>query len=101
VVLDQASEPISSAKEDAPAVAEPTDAVFDEWILQDMVIKQQSWTERQHFSFNLVGISAQRADSSQVLQTAQAAMSSSAYREEQRKKEAHSIGRSMARQMEG
>ncbi|XWW94489.1 hypothetical protein V2A60_002432 [Cordyceps javanica] len=36
--LDQASEPISVAQEDA--VAEPTDATFDEWILQDVVLKR-------------------------------------------------------------
>ncbi|KAM3469841.1 hypothetical protein MY8738_009967 [Beauveria namnaoensis] len=38
--LDQASEPISAAQEDVHAVAEPTDAAFDEWILQDVVLKR-------------------------------------------------------------
>ncbi len=38
--LDPASELISAVQGDAPAVAKPTDTAFDEWILQDVVLKR-------------------------------------------------------------
>ncbi|KAJ3499716.1 hypothetical protein NLG97_g121 [Lecanicillium saksenae] len=50
-VLDQASELISATKEDAPAMAEPTDAAFDEWILQDVVLKRTIMDGKATFHF--------------------------------------------------
>ncbi|KAM3516782.1 hypothetical protein NHJ13051_009590 [Beauveria bassiana] len=56
--LDQASEPIAATPEDAHNVAVPTDAVFDEWILQDVVLKRTIMDGRATFLFQLTGICA-------------------------------------------
>ncbi|EJP62040.1 uncharacterized protein BBA_08964 [Beauveria bassiana ARSEF 2860] len=49
--LDQASEPVSAAQEDVHAVAEPADAAFDEWILQDVVLKRTIMDGKATFLF--------------------------------------------------
>ncbi|KAM3551385.1 hypothetical protein ARSEF4850_007900 [Beauveria asiatica] len=49
--LDQASEPVSAAQEDVHAVAEPADAAFDEWILQDVVLKRTIMNGKATFLF--------------------------------------------------
>ncbi|OAA39334.1 myb family transcription factor [Beauveria brongniartii RCEF 3172] len=49
--LAQASEPVSAAQEDVHAVAEPADAAFDEWILQDVVLKRTIMDGKATFLF--------------------------------------------------
>ncbi|TQV90287.1 hypothetical protein IF1G_11046 [Cordyceps javanica] len=47
--LDQASEPVSAAQKDA--MAGPIDAAFDEWILQDVVLKRTIMDGKATFLF--------------------------------------------------
>lgn len=50
-VLDQASKLISITKGAAPTMAEPTDAMFNKWILQDVVLKQTIINDKATFLF--------------------------------------------------
>ncbi|OAA33888.1 myb family transcription factor [Beauveria brongniartii RCEF 3172] len=51
VGLDQASELISVTQDDSLAVAEPADAAFDEWLLQDVVLKRTIMDGKATFLF--------------------------------------------------